>query len=590
MLIPHPSGLSVSRLLRDGGGLTTREVLALLLELCRNPGSSFPLTPGDLWITETGELLVEQSGQAPPATDPRTAVADLLEAMLPANGQDSEHTVAPPLRSLPARLRRASGDASPQAREDLTSILGWHLAGDARQIIQQLVQRAAQPEVTAAAAPIIAAAATTEPVPLARTTEPVPLARTTQPAPLERTTEPTPLERRSRIPAAVEEVATVPAGTGVASRLEADYDLDLQANDAPTASPSPRLETPLPSHAARIPLRRTISALAIGALFGAIGTASYWFVRDQETDPRVTTEIPETTAADATAPPPPAAGDGPPAASGTSALATGASAAHPMPLPVADGAFSPSFAADGQELFFHSGHANAGRLVVASLDDSGLVSRVSTLLDERARNYHPRLSPDGQRLAFDSDRDGERGVYVSDRDGANPQRVSGSGYGAVPSWSPSMKWLAFVRGEPARPKVWNLWLRELTTGALQRHTSYRSGQVWGASWFPDGGSFCYSHETRLVISHLDSRQDIVIDTPRTGRLVRTPAVSPDGRHVVFQVFKDGVWLLDVQTRQMRRLLDDPSAEEFSWAPGGDRIAYHSRRDGTWRIWTMKVPR
>jgi len=31
-----------------------------------------------------------------------------------------------------------------------------------------------------------------------------------------------------------------------------------------------------------------------------------------------------------------------------------------------------------------------------------------------------------------------------------------------------------------------------------------------------------------------------------------------------------VWLLDVQTRQMRRLLDDPSAEEFSWAPGGQR--------------------
>ena len=226
---------------------------------------------------------------------------------------------------------------------------------------------------------------------------------------------------------------------------------------------------------------------------------------------------------------------------------------------------------------------------MASLDDTGQVSRVSTLLDERARNYHPRVSPDGRLLAFDSDRDGERGVYVSARDGSNPQRVSGNGYGAVPSWSPNMKWLAFVRGEAARPGVWNLWLRELSSGAVQRHTSFRSGQVWGASWFPDGRALCYSHDHQLVISHLDGREDIVIDTPRQGRLVRTPAVSPDGRRVVFQVFKESVWLLDVQTREMQRILDDTTAEEFFWTPDGRRIAYHSRRDGAWQIWMMNVP-
>ncbi len=58
--------------------------------------------------------------------------------------------------------------------------------------------------------------------------------------------------------------------------------------------------------------------------------------------------------------------------------------------------------------------------------------------------------------------------------------------------------------------------------------------------------------------------------------------------MVFQDFKDGIWILDVRTRQMRRILDDPAAEEFSWAPDGRRIAYHSNRDGAWRIWTMNV--
>ena len=55
-------------------------------------------------------------------------------------------------------------------------------------------------------------------------------------------------------------------------------------------------------------------------------------------------------------------------------------------------------------------------------------------------------------------------MYVASRDGADIQKVSGSGFAAVPSWSPDQKWLAFVRGETSRPRVWNLWMRDMTTG------------------------------------------------------------------------------------------------------------------------------
>ncbi len=337
-----------------------------------------------------------------------------------------------------------------------------------------------------------------------------------------------------------------------------------------------------------------VLGLAAGAVLVVVAAvASYWLVRDQPARSSITPHAVEDVTPAAAAGARPSTDDARPplgevGATGTTGV-TGVAAAAPLPLGVAAGAFSPAFATSGRELVFHEGRQDAGRLLVASLDGDGQVARVRALVDDRARNYHPRVSPDGQLLAFDSDRDGERRVYVSERDGSDPQPMSGAGYGAVPSWSPDMKWLAFVRGEPTRPRVWNLWLRDLSSGALQRHTSFRSGQVWGASWFPDGQALCYTHETSLVISHLDGRDDIVIDTPRRGRLVRTPAVSPDGRRVVFQVFKDGAWLLDVRTHRMERLLDDPSAEEFAWAPDGRRIAYHSRRDGRWRIWLMQVP-
>jgi Tol biopolymer transport system component len=65
-------------------------------------------------------------------------------------------------------------------------------------------------------------------------------------------------------------------------------------------------------------------------------------------------------------------------------------------------------------------------------------------------------------------------------------------------------------------------------------------------------------------------------------------VSPDGKSVVFQVYRDGAWLLDLGSGAMRRILSDPTAEEFAWDPSGEQIAYHSRRDGQWRIWMLRM--
>ena len=40
-----------------------------------------------------------------------------------------------------------------------------------------------------------------------------------------------------------------------------------------------------------------------------------------------------------------------------------------------------------------------------------------TILDDGAKNYHVRPSPDGSQLAFDSDRDGSEALMLANRDG-----------------------------------------------------------------------------------------------------------------------------------------------------------------------------
>jgi len=249
-------------------------------------------------------------------------------------------------------------------------------------------------------------------------------------------------------------------------------------------------------------------------------------------------------------------------------------------------AYSPTFASVGSAIFYHEESGDHSALMKADTDRDGAILRITSIVDDHSHNFHARPSPDGQRIAFDSDRDGERGVYVADVDGHNVRRISGDGFAAIPSWSPDGSTLAFVRAEPNHPKVWNLWTANLATGEQRRLTSYKYGQPWGGSWFPDGKRIAYSHEDRLFVLNLATGASRMYQSPRKGGLVRTPAVSPDGTRAVFQVFHAGTWLLDFKSGAMKKVLADPSAEEYAWAPDGRRVAYHSRSAGKWGVWIM----
>jgi hypothetical protein len=248
--------------------------------------------------------------------------------------------------------------------------------------------------------------------------------------------------------------------------------------------------------------------------------------------------------------------------------------------------FSPSFAEQGHAILFHSGRADSS-LMRLSLDDA---AKPSTILQDGAANFHAVRSPDGQRLAYDSDREGIRAVYVARADGREATKVSGNGYAAVPRWSPDGARLAFIKAEPERPRVWNVWIADLSAGSLTRLSHHTVGQAWGASWFPGGTRLAYSVEDRLVIADLAGGTRRVIASPIRGRLVRTPAVSPDGEWIVFQVHHDGAWLLQTATGKMQRVLSDTTAEEFAWSPDSRRVVYHTHRAGRWSLWQLAFDR
>jgi hypothetical protein len=397
-------------------------------------------------------------------------------------------------------------------------------------------------------------------------------------------------------------------GAGVAAQatMPTEAPVDTVVHRAPLATRpqdyQPWDETPIRLDApavatARPPVRkkarrRRAAMVLVGAtaLCAGIAVALYQQPRTPESGATDSTEVVIERAASGTG----RAGSTPTAAprASTPRESIGTSGAPAPPEPLIDpealdgeNAFSPSFAANGTAVFFHARNGNGSSLKRADRGDNGDL-HIVTIVDDTAKNYHVQLSPDGKSVAFDSDRDAPRGVYVAAADGSHVRRVSGPGYAAVPTWSPDGRRLAFLRAEDDKPQVWNLWLLELGTGEMKRLTNHPIGQVWGGSWFPDGRRIAYSHEDRLLVLDLESGQVVSYASPLKGRLVRTPAVSPDGRWIIFQVFREGAWLLDIADGSMERVLDDATAEEFTWAPDTRRVAFHSRRSGEWGLWMI----
>ena len=246
----------------------------------------------------------------------------------------------------------------------------------------------------------------------------------------------------------------------------------------------------------------------------------------------------------------------------------------------------PAFTNEGSAVFFTEGDGAHSSLVSEGGATRGTMLKITRVLDDNSRNFHAKASPDGTHIAFDSDREGTRGVYIADENGRNVRRVSGEGFAAVPSWSPDGGQLAFVKAEPNNPGVWNLWVANLGTGAERQVTFNTGGQPLGGSWFPDGRSIAYSRGDAIVVQDIQSGTTRTFRSPIANRQLGTPAVSPDGRHLIFQVARDGAWLLNLSNGSMRKVLDDPTAEEYAWAPDGHRVAFHSRRSGGWNVWVM----
>lgn len=168
-------------------------------------------------------------------------------------------------------------------------------------------------------------------------------------------------------------------------------------------------------------------------------------------------------------------------------------------------------------------------------------SEPSQLVASTREESSPQFSPDGNRIAFVSDRSGSREIWVCDSDGRNLVQLTnfGGSHAGSPRWSPDGRQIAF----DSRPAGLSSIYVISAAGGSPRHLT-------------DGKS-----------------EDVL------------PSWSRDGRWIYFGSRRSGdwqIWRMTVTGEQVEQVTKNGGYEAFE-AADGKTLYYAKREPGIWRI-------
>jgi Tol biopolymer transport system component/DNA-binding winged helix-turn-helix (wHTH) protein len=241
-------------------------------------------------------------------------------------------------------------------------------------------------------------------------------------------------------------------------------------------------------------------------------------------------------------------------------------------------AHQPSIARSGGRLVYsqQSIDTNIWRMQTrASTGDSN--SRIKIIGSTR-RDENPHLSPDGKKIAFESNRSGSRELWLADADGGNPLQLTNFAGPLTgnPRWSPDGRELAFDSRPEGRAQI---YLINANGGQVRRLTNDAYDNL-APSWSHDGQWVYFGSNRSGVwqVWKMPVAGGEPVQVTVNGGYEAVEAV--DGQSIFFN--KQGYWhfglfQLSLAGGKENKVLDLPQLESFrDWAVTADGIYYIER--------------
>jgi len=142
----------------------------------------------------------------------------------------------------------------------------------------------------------------------------------------------------------------------------------------------------------------------------------------------------------------------------------------------------PSWSPDGTKIAFQSDRDGAADVYVMNLDGGGQLN----LTNNPAADGWPMWSPDGTKIAFQSYRDGNAEIYVMNADGSGQKRLTtNSAADSGPSWSPDGTKIVFESDRDGNLEIYVINADGSEERRLTEETSLDGFPVWTQSrWIP----------------------------------------------------------------------------------------------------------
>jgi Tol biopolymer transport system component/DNA-binding winged helix-turn-helix (wHTH) protein len=220
------------------------------------------------------------------------------------------------------------------------------------------------------------------------------------------------------------------------------------------------------------------------------------------------------------------------------------------------------------------------------------------LTAEQGLETHPALSPSGEQIVYSQRPDASvrRDLYIRSVEQGTPVRITSHPDDDISAaWSPRGDRIAFIRAPADGPCT--VMVVAAPIGPERAVARCQQATYTRVSWLNDQtvviGDRPGRHELWRLRS-IDVRTGASRDLTTTDAATlgdSDPAVSPDGRHIVFRRSlmhgADDLFLKDVGTGRERALTTDGwKAAGYVWSSDSRHIFYSSNRGGEFGLWTV----